>query len=280
MYRVRRYALAVRRTINDPERVTILEPIDRLEVWLVNGRLNIVAAPGPCRVEVNSSGGKPLQLDVEHGRLRVRHLRAPWWAGVFWWWARMRFRCEVTIGVPPQVFANLRVNEGNVTVSGLRTNTHVNVMSGRVSLLGLGGKTAVKLVSGDVEALRVTGELFMKTISGDLAVAESGANKVHAKTISGTITCDLDEAQPTELILHTTSGDIIVRVPVESDLDVVMRTTSGRITSSFAEVVKRDPIGFSKHASGVIGTGGGKLQASTTSGDVSLLAFESKDELE
>lgn len=267
----------MQRTITEPERFTISEPVDRLEVWLVAGRLNIVAAPGPCRVEVNATGPRRLHVEVKGSRLRVRHLAGPWWTGFLRWWGRSGYRCDITIGVPAQVFAELRLAEGNVAVSGLRHVTRVHVSSGRVSLLGLRGETTARLFSGDVEALRVDGDLRMRTMSGDLAVAESGARQVHARTMSGTITCDLDGSQRGELDLRTMSGDITVRVPVDSDLDVALRTTSGRITSGFAEVGGDENRRVSRHAAGRLGTGAGRLTAHTTSGNVALLAYEPGD---
>ena len=109
MYRVCRYASVVQRTISDPERVTVHEQVDRLEVWLVKGRLNIVAAPGPCRVEVNNPGGRKLRLTTEKGRLRLSHHNGPRWLARLSWWRRSRLRCEVTIGVPPQISSTSRV---------------------------------------------------------------------------------------------------------------------------------------------------------------------------
>jgi len=273
MYRVCRYSCRVQRTITEPERITITEPVDRLEAWLRAGRITVVAAPGPARIEITTVG-KPLRIDVEHGRLRIRD-GWQWWTAYLGRWHRNRHRSEITIAVPPQVHANLRVPEGVVTVSGLRGQTYVYVTSGRIALHGLRGKIFAKLISGDIDALNVGGDLWFKTISGDVAVAESSATKIFAKTISGTITCDLDEPHRGKMQLHTISGDISVRVPVDSDLDVVMRTVSGRVTSSFAEVVTKESHRFSRVAVGSLGGGAGKLSAYTTSGSVALLAQES-----
>jgi DUF4097 and DUF4098 domain-containing protein YvlB len=261
----------VRRTITDPERITITEPVDRLEACLLAGRVTVVAAPGPCRVEVTRAG-RPLRIDVEHGRLRIRDSDGPWWAMYLRWGGRDKQRTDITIAVPPHVHANLRVPEGVVTVSGLREQTYIYVTSGRIGLHGLRGKVFGKLVSGDVDALNVSGDLWFKTVSGDIAVAESSASKIFAKTISGTITCDLDEAPRGDLHLHTISGDITVRVPAESDLDVTMRTMSGRVTSSYASVTLKEPHFISRMAVGRLGSGSAKLAAFTTSGSLALLA--------
>jgi DUF4097 and DUF4098 domain-containing protein YvlB len=160
-----------------------------------------------------------------------------------------------------------------VTVSGLREQTFVYVLSGRIGLHGLRGTVFAKLVSGDVEALDLGGDVFMKTVSGDLALAESSADRVFAKSISGSITCDLERPHRGRLALHTASGDITVRVPDGSDLGVAMRTVSGRVTSAFAGVV---PVRgrLSRVATGALGGGTGRLSAHTTSGDITLLVRE------
>ena len=101
-------------------------------------------------------------------------------------------RVDVSIAVPANVLADLRLVDGAVIVSGLRETTRVNVTSGQVTLMGLAGQTSAKLVSGPVEALGVAGDLTLETVSGELVVADSSAARVRATTISGAITCDLD----------------------------------------------------------------------------------------
>jgi hypothetical protein len=262
-------------TVERPERLAIDEPVTRLDVYLVSGRLNVVGTDGPPRVEVTEAGRKPITIRMDNGGLSIRHENVRKWPGLFWWLGRLgrRFRVDISVAVPPETVADLRLVEGSVVASGLLAGAEVSVTSGRITLLGLAGRVAAKLVSGPVEALGVGGDLTMETISGELTLADSTASRVHATTISGAITCDLDNPADSEIRLNTTSGPITVRVRADSDLAVHLHTTSGRITSGFPELAAEidQPWGV-KDVRGVLGAGAGKLWASSTSGSVALLA--------
>ncbi|HEX7746583.1 MAG TPA: DUF4097 family beta strand repeat-containing protein [Micromonosporaceae bacterium] len=265
--------------VDRPQRLTIDEVVDRLEVRLVSGRLNVVGTDGPARVEVVQASRVPVVVEHRDGRLVLRHERTPRWPGVFWWLGQLgrRFRVDISLAVPPDVWADLRLVDGSVIASGLRSTTVVNVTSGQVTLMGLGGRTQAKLVNGPVEALGMSGDVSVETISGELVVADSSAERVRATTVSGAITCDLDNPRHSEIRLGTTSGSITVRVREDSDLSVHLHTTSGRITSAFPQLGASGSAG-SKHSEGAIGSGEGRLWASTTSGSIALLARPVEDE--
>lgn len=259
--------------IADPQRVQFDGDVRRLTLHLVRGRVSVVGTPGAARLEVTAVGRKPLIVDqAADGAVEIRHVTGKH-NPVWWWLMGKRYSCEVTIGVPPEAVADISVVQGRVAVSGLQTQTTVDITSGTVSLLGLAGRTRAKLVSGPVEALGVGGDLTMETVSGDLTVAQSSAERVHAITVSGAITCDVDSATPADLRLTTTSGSITVRVPSDADLDVRLAAVSGTVTSAFP--LQSEGVGrWSKAMRGRLGAGGGKLDASSTSGSVSLLAGE------
>lgn len=268
-------------TVESPQRLTLDEPVERLDVYLIAGRLNVVGTDGPARIEITTVGRKPITVEHHDGRLSVRHDRVPKWPSVLWWFLQLgrRFRVDISIAVPARAEADLRLVDGSVIASGLRESTHVDVTSGRVTLMGLGGRTMAKLVSGPVEALGVAGDLTMETISGELILADGAAERVYANTVSGAITCDLDNPRHSEIRLGTTSGSVTVRVREDSDLSVHLHTTSGRITSAFPQLGSGDGRSWSKDAQGVLGDGtcAGKLWASTTSGSIALLSRPAPD---
>jgi Putative adhesin len=259
--------------VADPQRIPFDGEVQRLEISLARGRVSVVGTPGPARLEVSAVGRKPVMIDHNDGVIAIRH----WTAGkrnpFYWWLFGKRYSCEMTIAVPPEIAADVTVVQGRVALSGLQTQTTVDVTSGKISLLGLAGRTRAKLVSGPVEALGVGGDLTMETVSGDLTLAQSSAERVHAVTVSGSITCDVDSSTPADIRLTTTSGDIAVRVPSGADLDVRLAAVAGRVTTAFP----LDSEGFgrwNKAVRGRLGTGGGRLDATSTSGSVALLAGE------
>ncbi|MBO4209914.1 DUF4097 family beta strand repeat-containing protein [Micromonospora echinofusca] len=264
-------------TVDSPQRIPLDGAVTRLDVDLVAGRLNVVAADGPARLEVTRIGRRPVLVGYADGRLRVHQERPRRWQGflrtVFAHWPKV----DVSVAVPAGTLADLRLVAGAVVASGLRHETRVDVTSGQVTLMGLAGRTTVKLVDGPVEALGVAGELTMETVSGELILADSPADRIRATAVSGAITCDLDNPAGSDIQLDTISGSITVRVRADSSLAVRLHTTSGRITSSFPEVRSDRRIGSVTDSAGTLGTGDGRLSASATSGSIALLARPAVD---
>jgi len=259
--------------VDSPQRLTIDAPVGRVEGPLVTGRLNVVGADGPARVEITRVGRRPVVVEHTGDRLVVRTKRVPGWPGVLWWltqWGR-RIRADVSIAVPAHARADLRLVDGDLVVCGLREDTTADVTSGHVTLRGLAGRTRANVVSGGVEALDVTGALTLEATSGDLTLADSSLERVDARTVSGSVTCDLDNLPHSDIHLGTVSGNVTVRVREDSDLAVHLHTVSGRITSAFPEL-HRDGRPGSRDARGMLGAGAGRLEAGTTSGNIALLA--------
>lgn len=270
-------------TVDSPQRLTLDGPVTRLEVRLISGRLNVVATDGPARIDITRVSRRPVVVEHRDGRLFVGHERRyPRWPGFLWWLGQLgrRFRAEVSLAVPADVLADLRLVEGSLVASGLRRDTRVDVTSGQVTLMGLRGHTTAKVISGPVEALGVAGDLDLETVSGELILADSAPERVRAHAVSGSITCDLDNPKGSEIRLSAISGSITVRVREDSDLTVQLHTTSGRITSGFPQVRGDAGLGSVKDSHGVLGAGEGKLWASATSGSIALLARPVDDQNE
>jgi hypothetical protein len=265
-------------TIDSPQRLSFEEPVERLDVRMISGQLNVVGTDGPARLEVTAIGTRPLKVSIVNGLLSVHYEEGfPRWSlGPFWWFltGRKRFHAEVSIAVPHRTAALLRLISGSLVASALRVGADVEVTSGRITLLGLAGRTSAKVISGPVEALGVGGELHLETVSGELVVADSTAERVFAKTISGAVTADLDNPpHNSEIHLETVSGEITVRVREDSDLDVNLHAISGRVTSAFSKVRtdQTHPGAGRNSARGVLGRGTGRLRANAISGKISLL---------
>ena len=268
--------------IDSPQKLTLEGEIGQLDVWFASGKLRVVGTDGPARIEFRRLGSKGVTMTLEDGVLSVRHPvnQGGWrkWAGPLWWFGvgRRRFYADVIVAVPPTVAASLTLISGSVVASGLRRGVTVDVTSGSITVMGLGGKVRTKTVSGSIEAMGVGGDLVMETVSGEISLAESSAESVRARTISGSVTCDLDNPFARDVHIDTTSGSITVRVPEDADLDVSLGATSGRVTSAFPQV-RGSAMPGAHAANGRIGTGSGTLRAYAVSGSVSLLARPSED---
>jgi hypothetical protein len=270
--------------IDGPRSMTFDGDVSKLDVWFAQGKLRVVATDGPARIDVRKVGRRGITVSQEDGVLSIRHDIKTWrhWAGPIWWFGvgRARYNADVTVAVPPGAVGGLTVIGGSVVASGLREGATVDVTSGSITLMGLGGRVRAKAVSGSIEA-GVAGDVGLETVSGEISLADSSAERVFARTISGAVTCDLDNPAAYDVRISTTSGEITVRVPSDADLDVSLTTTSGRITSAFPEI-RGSAMPGSRAANGRIGSGRGTLQAHAVSGSVSLLSrpsglFEPKD---
>jgi Putative adhesin len=259
--------------IEQPERLVIEGDVTGLDVNLIAGRLNVVGTDGPARVEVNAIGHKRMVVQHDNGVLRVRHEEQTRWPRFLWWLAvsSRRYRTDVSIAVPREIGGDLRLGAGSVVASGLAGGARVDVTSGRITLLGLGGRTTAKMISGPIEALGIDGDLTIETVSGEITLADVAAHRVYARTISGAVTCDLDNPYDSAIRLETTSGEITARVREDSDLDVHLHAISGRVTSAFPELPASGQRGATHTVRGPLGAATGKLFASAVSGNISLL---------
>jgi hypothetical protein len=263
--------------IDSPRQLTLDDAVAQLDVWLARGKLRVVATEGPARIDIRRVARKGVTVTLEDGVLSIRHVlkQQGWrrWIGPFWWFTAgwNNYNAHVTVAVPSATVAGITVISGDVVASGLHRGASVDVTSGSIILMGLGGTVRAKTVSGSIEAMGVAGDLGMETVSGEISLAESSAQRVYARTISGAVTCDLDNPYARDVKLNTTSGEITVRVPADADLDVSLNATSGHVASAFPEVRNSGGPG-SRHAHGRIGSGAGTLHAYAVSGSVSLLA--------
>lgn len=266
-------------TIDEPRQETLDQTVESLRVWLAHGRLRVVAAEGPVRLDVRKVGRRGLDVKLEDGVLSIRHpVRSDRRWVPFWWFmtGRRNYYADIIIAVPPTVAAALTLIDGSVLASGLRRGVSVDVTSGSITLMGVGGRVRAKTVSGGIQAVGVGGDLAMHTVSGEITLAESSAERVQARAVSGSVTCDLDNPFAQDIRIDTISGSITIRVPADADLDVNLNATSGGVTSAFPQV-RRSAVPGTHAASGRLGSGTGRLNAHAVSGSVALLASTAAD---
>jgi hypothetical protein len=243
--------------------------VDRVRVRLIEGAVSVVGSDGRPTLEVSELEGEPLRVRQEDGAVTVDYER-PWRPGLLGWLAsRGQRKAVLWLAVPRDCPVELEVVSASAMIGGLRARVRAKTVSGEITLAGLGGAAEAETVSGAVQASAISGDLSAATVSGDLTVAEGGGS-VRARTISGTIAMDLGPSAERDIQLSSVSGDLTVRLPEASDLEVKLRSISGQVASAF-EQLKLDRTPGRHEARGRIGTGSGRLQATSTSGHVALL---------
>ncbi|MEV0230272.1 DUF4097 family beta strand repeat-containing protein [Nonomuraea sp. NPDC050786] len=261
-------------TIDTPEQLTF-GPVKSLDVRIVAGRLDVLASDGPSTVEVaeiDSTSPLLVTYDEDTGELSVAYKDLTW-DGLLGWLRRDRRRTVLTIAVPKECTVNAGVVSAPAVVAGFERMTQVRGVSGEIVLDGLSGDVHATTVSGPVETRALDGDLAFKSVSGDLTVAHGTPRRLKVNTVSGRITADLALRPTGHVTLHSVSGDILVRLPENVEADVSVRSTSGRLVSTFDELFNTNGPG-AKQMSGRLGGGMASLSAITVSGEVALLKGE------
>jgi Putative adhesin len=256
--------------LEEPDKLAF-DRVERVLVRIVEGAVSVVGSDGQPVLEVSELAGAPLRVRHEGGALTVDYER-PWRPGPLAWLTAnwRRHRATLTLRVPRDCQVELRVVSASLMVSGVRAPVEAKTISGEITLAGLRGTVMAESVSGPVQVSGVAGDLTARSVSGDLTVAEGGGGSVRARTVSGTVTLDLQASGERDIHLASVSGDLTVRLPEASDLQVKLQSTSGQVASTF-EGLEHDHTPGRHAAEGRLGSGGGRLRATTTSGHIALL---------
>ncbi|SDL46905.1 DUF4097 family beta strand repeat-containing protein [Nonomuraea jiangxiensis] len=261
-------------TIEQPEQLTF-GAVESLDVRIVAGRLAVLASDGPSTLEVSEIDSQsPLLVTYdEDARALVIAYKDLTWDGLLGWLRPDRRRTVLSIAVPRSCRVNAGVVSAPAVVAGFERTTHVKSVSGEIVLDGVSGEVVAATVSGPVESRAMEGDLAFNSVSGDLTVADGIPRRLKAITVSGRITADLALRPTGHVTLNSVSGDILVRLPENVEADVTVRSTSGRLTSTFEKLSNTSGPG-SKSMSGRLGGGMAALSATTVSGEVTLLKGE------
>ncbi|MFF0743887.1 DUF4097 domain-containing protein [Streptomyces sp. NPDC004111] len=286
-------------SVTEPRKLTFDEPVTALSVRVVNGTVNVVGTDGPldgvpsARLEVTELDGPPLVVTHKNGRLTVTYEDVPW-KGFLKLFDRHSWNrtATVTLAVPAGAKVDVGVVGASAVVSGIRERTEVRSVTGEATLVGLSGPVSAETVSGNVEAQSLTGEMRFKSVTGDLTVVDGAGPSVRAESVGGAMVIDVDTAKsgPTDIALTTVSGEIAIRLPHPADAKVEANTTSGTVSNAF-EDLRVSSGGFTtdhggpsawgwaqKKITGTLGTGAGKLRATTVSGSIALLRRPPQEE--
>jgi hypothetical protein len=256
-------------TIDSP-RTLELPDVAALRVRVISGSVAILASQDPPSLDVASLAGQPLLVTHEAGILTVTYedLQP---GGLRGWLRPQRHTADVTITVPRGCPTQVSVVNASVIVSGIAANVSAKSVSGDITLDGVTGSVDAKTVSGDLEARGLDGEIAFSSVSGDLTLADGTVRSLAARTVSGQVTADVDVPDGGGLKVATVSGDVAVRLPREASARVDLKSTSGRLRSSFDGVTPAPGPGPATMTA-TLGSGSANLSLTSLTGDVALLA--------
>jgi len=261
-------------TLEAPEQLAF-GPVESLEVRIVAGRLAVLASDGPPTMELTEiDSAAPLLVGYDElTKELIVAYEGLTWDGLLGWLRRDRRRTNLSITVPRDCRVNVEVVSASTVLAGFERSTRVKSVSSDVVLDGVSGEVTASTVSGPIESRAMDGDLSLKTVSGELTLADGTPRRLKASTVSGAITADLRLRPTSHVSFNSVSGAILVRVPENVESDVSVRSTSGRLSSTFDELSAQNSPG-SKTLSGRLGGGMASLSAFTVSGEVALLKGE------
>lgn len=263
--------------VAEPRKLTLEDPVTALNVRIVNGTVNVVGIEeGPARLEVSAIDGPPLTVTHQDGTLTVAYEDLPWKGFLKWLDPKGHRRSAVvSLAVPAGSSVEVGVIGAGAVVSGIRGRTDVRGITGDTTLVDLSGAVRADTVSGSLEAQSVTGDLRFHSVSGDLTVIDGAGSSVRADSVTGDMAVDVDPAgKPTDIALTSVSGEVAIRLPhpadATADATVEANTASGSVSNAFEDLRVSGQWG-AKRITGTLGSGNGRLRATTVSGSIALL---------
>lgn len=247
-----------------------VDAVRSLRVQLVAGRVDVVTHDGAgARIEVHDVDGRPLEVSLSDGELRVGYsFTLDGWEGFLEKFRnfRDRDRADVSIAVPRE----LPTKVGTVSAEGLLAGLHgpasVSTVSGSLVVDGTRGQLKANSVSGEVVVRDHGGDLSLNTVSGELA-ASGALTRVHATSVSGEVALDVTSGS-SSIDATTVSGDVTVRLPQGEGVHVTAHAVSGRLVVDGEDHSGAMP---GRRVDLRTGDARSRVSASTVSGHVTLL---------
>ncbi len=160
---------------------------------------------------------------------------------------------------------DIRTTSGDVRMEGGELR-NIQTVSGSMRLRGVRGRVHAQSTSGDIQAEGAGGPLDARTISGDIRF--SGLTAGEVSSVSGDI-----QASPAgfgdQARFGSVSGNINLRLPEKTNVELVLETTSGDLVNQSGQSLTATQISR-RRLTGRIGSGGKTLSIHTTSGDITL----------
>ncbi len=256
-------------TVSGPQVIEVDEARS-LRVQVVGGHVDVVTHDEPgVRLEVHSVEGRPLEVSLVGGELRVGYpfTLSPWKDFLDRVVnARDRDVADISIAVPVDLPTKVGTVSAEGLLAGVHARTSVSTVSGSLVVDGTRGTLEADTVSGEVVVRDHAGDLTLNTVSGELA-ASGALARVQANSVSGELALDVTSAA-TSIDATSVSGDITVRLPDGEGVHVSAHAVSGRLVLDGEAHGGRMP---GRSVDLTRGDGRSRVTASTVAGNVTLL---------
>jgi DUF4097 and DUF4098 domain-containing protein YvlB len=246
------------------------------------------------QVEVSGTlgdGARPLQIEGSPGALSIKveaegaSVKSSWFN---WGNDKSMEGTTLNVRVPKGAHLDIDVVSAPVSIDGIdggkidintvsgrvRANARtpslsVDSVSGSIDMAGLAQKADLQTVSGDIVAPSVGGELDAQTVSGRITIGGGPFQKASLSTVSGDVQLTGDLANNGSIDVDSMSGDVQLQVPSTLSAKITATSFSGDLRSDYGNASKVED-GPGKELKTVAGSGHGKINVETFSGDVRI----------
>ena len=247
-----------------------VDDVRAVRVALIGGRVDVVGRDEPgARIEVHRVDGRPLEVGLEDGELRVGYsFTLSGWEGFLDKFRNVQAKdaADVHIAVHRDVAVKLATLSAEGLLANIVQSASVSTVSGSVVTDGTCGTLTTNAVSGDVAARNHTGDLRANSVSGSVT-AHGAFTQAAVSTVAGTVT--LDATRAAGVTAQTVSGDVTVRLPAGLGVTVSARSVSGRVVVDGLE--RRGEGAIRGSVDMVTGDGACRLAVKTVSGHLTVL---------
>lgn len=168
---------------------------------------------------------------------------------------------------------DVRSVSGTVLLSDISSRTRASSVSGNVEARNLNGESDLQSVSGNVQATLAVGDMEASSTSGRVELRDVTAERLFAKSVSGTIRFEGPIMKSGRYEIESMSGGIRMTIPEESGFDLRANTFSGSINSDLPITIQGNRSsrqGRNKRLDGTVNGGGANIELSTFSGSIDI----------
>lgn len=211
-------------------RVIDIEVVRSLKVGMFGGQIDVIAHDEPgARIEVHSVTAKDLRIEVTGDALEIDHPQLRWdnFLTAFRGLGASGAKADISLLVPRHIAITLGVVSASALIAGFTTDAKLNTVSGDILVDGLTGDLDVNAVNGDVQVRDLHGAFNANSVSGDIA-ATGTLRRAAADTVSGNVL--FDTVGPiSQVNINTVGGNVTLRIPEDYPSNSVVRSVSGKI---------------------------------------------------
>lgn len=157
---------------------------------------------------------------------------------------------------------------GSIRADNIGDDLRANSASGTVTVSNIKGDVRISALSGSTQITKPGGRVEASTASGDVSVA-GATSDVKAQAASGRVDVQGNPSSSSYWDLKTASGTVQLGVPSSANFHLAADAVSGEIKTDIPVVVEEQ----GKHSLRArVGTGGGRVEVHTISGEIRLRA--------